>query len=61
MGSPRSKFDRNDETSLEYLLSVSRFFEDCLLVIVLNDLKYMLSFYLVGMQNAMVEDFTLDQ
>ena len=31
------------------------------MVIVLNDLKYMLSFYMIGMQNAMVEDFTLTQ
>lgn len=31
------------------------------MVIVLNDMKYMLSFYLVGMQNAMVEDCTLTQ
>ena len=31
------------------------------MVVILNDLKYLLSFYLIGMQNALVEDHTASQ
>ena len=54
-------FKQNDKIALEYLKNVSRFLQDVIMVIVLNDLKYMLSYYLVGMQNALVEDNTLTQ
>lgn len=54
-------FNNNDKISLEYLKSVSSFFHEVVLVIVINDLKYMISFYMIGMQNAMVEEFTLAQ
>ena len=54
-------FLNNDKISLDYLTNVSKFLQDVVMVIVLNDLKYMLSFYMIGMQNAMVEDFTITQ
>jgi hypothetical protein len=52
---------KHDKACLDYLKSVSHFLQEVLMVVVLNDLKYMLSFYLVSMQSAMVEDFTLSQ
>lgn len=54
-------FLNNDKISLEYLTNVSKFLQEVVLVIVLNDLKYLLSFYMIGMQNALVEDFTITQ
>ena len=40
---------------------MSKFLSECCLVIVLNDLKYMLSYYMLGMQGAMIEDLTISQ
>jgi len=42
-------FPQNDKISLDYFNNVSKFLQDVVMVIVLNDLKYMLSFYLCGM------------
>lgn len=38
---------------------MSKFLQDVVMVVILNDLKYLLSFYLIGMQNALVEDHTI--
>ena len=55
------QLNQNDKISLDHLKKVSKFLQDVVMVIVLNDIKYMLTFYMIGMQNAMVEDFTLTQ
>ena len=46
---------------MDYLLEISKFIKEVVLALVLTDLKYLLSFYMIGMQNAMVEDSTLTQ
>ena len=54
-------FMKKDENSIDYLKKICNFLQDVVMVIVLNDCKYLLSFYMIGMQNALVEDSTLTQ
>lgn len=59
MTTDKQPFPQKDNTSLECLQDICKFFQDVIILIVLNDLKYFLSYYLAGMQNALVEDDTL--
>ena len=51
-------FPQKDNTSLENLQSISKFLQDVIMMIVLNDLKYFLCNYIMEMQNALVEEDT---